>query len=76
MTVGGSRSHSKKIWKIVPKWSYSSTDIWRGLSISKGKGKGSFYIAQYPVRWTAQSALHFIGAYHVYFVCMYVIKGC
>ena len=22
------------------------------------KGKGSFYIAQYPVRWTAQSALH------------------
>ena len=24
------------------------------------KGKGSFYIAQYPVRWTAQSALHFL----------------
>ena len=23
-------------------------------------GKGSFYIAQYPVRWTAQSALHFL----------------
>ena len=23
------------------------------------KGKGSFYIAQYPVRWTAQSALQF-----------------
>ena len=23
-----------------------------------GKGKGSFYIAQYPVRWTARSALH------------------
>ena len=22
-------------------------------------GKGSFYIAQYPVRWTAQSAFHF-----------------
>ena len=22
--------------------------------------KGSFYIAQYPVRWTAQSALHFL----------------
>ena len=22
------------------------------------KGKGTFYIAQYPVRWTAQSALH------------------
>ena len=28
--------------------------------IVKGKGKGSFYIAQYPVRWTAQSALHFL----------------
>ena len=26
----------------------------------KLKGKGSFYIAQYPVRWTAQSALHFL----------------
>ena len=24
------------------------------------KGKGRFYIAQYPVRWTAQSALHFL----------------
>ena len=24
------------------------------------KSKGSFYIAQYPVRWTAQSALHFL----------------
>ena len=24
----------------------------------KGKGKGSFYIAQYPLRWTAQSASH------------------
>ena len=23
-------------------------------------GKGSFYIAQYPVRWTAQSSLHFL----------------
>ena len=22
--------------------------------------KGSFYIAQFPVRWTAQSALHFL----------------
>ena len=26
----------------------------------EGKGKGSFYIAQYPVRWTAQSASHFL----------------
>ena len=23
------------------------------------KGKGMFYIAQYPARWTAQSILHF-----------------
>ena len=29
------------------------------ISASMGK-KGSFYIAQYPVRWTAQSALHFL----------------
>ena len=26
----------------------------------KGKSKGSLYIAQYPVRWTAQSALYFL----------------
>ena len=25
------------------------------LSLFKKKGKGSFYIAQYPFRWTAQS---------------------
>ena len=24
------------------------------------KGKGSFYIVQYPVRWTAQSTSHFL----------------
>ena len=24
------------------------------------KGKGSFYIAQYPVRWIAQRSLHFL----------------
>ena len=29
----------------------------RLLKKVKKKGKGSFYIAQYPVRWTAQSAL-------------------
>ena len=28
--------------------------------VVKKKGKGSFYIAQYPVRWTAQSASHFL----------------
>ena len=26
------------------------------------KGKGSFYIEQYPVRWTAQSGLHFFAS--------------
>ena len=25
--------------------------------------KGSFYIAQYPVRWTAQSTLHYLFAF-------------
>ena len=29
-------------------------------SEKKKEGKGSFYIAQYPVRWTAQSASHFL----------------
>ena len=29
----------------------------------KKKGKGSFYIAQYSVRWTAQSASHFPKAH-------------
>ena len=28
--------------------------------VKKKEGKGSFYIAQYPVRWTTQSALHFL----------------
>ena len=28
-----------------------------------GHVKGSFYIVQYPVRWTARSALHFF--FHV-----------
>ena len=35
-------------------------DCTSGLNWShcKKKGRGSFYIAQYPVRWTAQSASH------------------
>ena len=37
----------------------ASHGITKAITI-KGKGKGSFYIAQYPVRWTAQSALHFL----------------
>ena len=31
-----------------------------GTNVTKYGGKGSFYIAQYPVRWTAQSASHFL----------------
>ena len=33
---------------------------WRHQVVSDLPSKGSFYIAQYPVRWTAQSALHFL----------------
>ena len=32
----------------------------RDIREAKVKGKGSFYIAQYPVHGTAQSALHFL----------------
>ena len=50
-------------------FSHCSTVLWpsilRWCSVtvqpSYGKGKGSFYIAQYPVRWIAQSALHFFA---------------
>ena len=31
----------------------------QGQMVTEVKGKGSFYIAQYPVRRTAQSAVHF-----------------
>ena len=30
------------------------------IALLHNKKKGSFYIAQYPVRWTAQSAVHFL----------------
>ena len=39
--------------------SISTQRYFQGKQVSK-KGKGSFYIAQYPVRWTAQSASHFL----------------
>ena len=35
------------------------TDIFPPIKLSFSSHKGSFYIAQYPVRWTAQRALHF-----------------
>ena len=31
------------------------------MFVGKKKSKGRFYIAQYPVRWTAQRALHFVS---------------
>ena len=37
------------------------TGLSREMQYLNIKGKGSFYIAQYPVRWTAQSALHFLN---------------
>ena len=33
----------------------------------KKKGKGSFYIAQYPVRWPVQSASHFFRPHQFIF---------
>ena len=39
------------IWFLT--WSFLVSPLFH-----RKKGKGSFYIAQYPVRWTAQSALH------------------
>ena len=43
--------HSVWLWQRVVSASSPFYDL---------KGKGSFYIAQYPVRWTAQSASHFL----------------
>ena len=51
--------------KVLVKLAYMSCNVcdMRGedrAQLFKKKGKGSFYIAQYPVYWTAQSALHFL----------------
>ena len=37
-----------------------NTGRWDKGRLDKQNGKGRFYIAQYPVRWTAQSTLHFL----------------
>ena len=48
-----------QLWK--QSWNRLRTQVvGQESTCSNGKGKGSFYIAQYPVRWTAQSALHFL----------------
>ena len=45
-------------------WSLAALCVTSSSSLSLmryvKKGKGSFYIAQYPVHWTAQSASHFL----------------
>ena len=48
-------------------WNKLSTECVHAISVNVFKNriqlrrvKGRFYIAQYPVRWTAQSALHFL----------------
>ena len=46
--------------------SYGVAEKWKSQNLNKisseveRKVKGSFHIAQYPVRWTAQSALRFL----------------
>ena len=44
------------------KWMYRFIGcvVWILNHVKQDWCKGSFYIAQYPVRWTAQSALHFL----------------
>ena len=42
------------------KMSHLSVKTYSCFITYSNRGKGSFYIAQYPVRWTAQSALHFL----------------
>ena len=41
--------------------------------VDKGKGKGSFYIAQYPIRRTAQSALHYLPSLADLFIVIVIV---
>ena len=45
---------------IAENSSYSERGDTKDTNSSKKKVKVCLYIAQYPVRWTAQSALHFL----------------
>ena len=47
---------SKLLWSNINPNPNSNS----ALTLIIKKGKGSFYIAQYPVRWNAQSGLHFL----------------
>ena len=40
-------------------YSFTALKVWFRNNYVAHKDKGSFYIAQYPVRWTAQSASDF-----------------
>ena len=47
----------------MKKWKLQLHKMKKGKATGAGEvrlKKGSFYIVQYPVRWTAQSALHFL----------------
>ena len=51
---GSNNNNNNRLW-------HTNTMNMKPTSVRNGaevKGKGSFYIAQYPVRWTAQSDLH------------------
>ena len=51
---------SQTVWVEHRLYRYQLDQIIDICSSYKKKGKCSFYTAQYPVRWTAQSALHFL----------------
>ena len=45
---------------LKTRWLSSHKERRRSDVVQCKKGKGSFYIAQYPVRWTVQGALQFL----------------
>ena len=56
-----SRSADNKRWIVRQRYTHSNYNgqCGNGMGNKDTKGKGLFYIARYPVRWTAQRALHF-----------------
>ena len=62
MSVPAQRTHSQLSTMIVSirQCSLAYISVLYIVICKKKKGKGSFYIAQYPVRRTAQSAVHFL----------------
>ena len=53
-------SMERQLWSLHVLLSLLLLHNWQIMLFGHIKGKGSFYIAQYPVRRTAQSALHFL----------------